>query len=1105
MKKKFQAGGWLKWLIALWIFGGVVAAEGEGAGEDEMRELQAELEELQKKVEAADLEDGIKQGNEEVLKKVGDRLEEARGFQQQIEAMGSPEPVAPEEIAQLEQSLKNLPTAEELLGEMPVEVPALRVRLDSERAELENVTTQLDEKDRQLARLKELPVKVGARLPQANSELEQQKALLAARGEPSAESLKGSAERLRIKVEIEALELETRLLSNERVGHASREKVASLEREILRERQSRLKEAVHLIENRINERLRSVVDRLREDVEALVEGAPSGPLSELAGELPGLVDQLSKATEALESTADHAEVTSRQLENLQRESLRLRQQSEIGGQEGAFSQVFLDRRRRLADPRGLEFESRATEQELSDAQIAGFQLEDLQEDQARLVKRWGEKPEAKPILDMREELLGRLVNNQRALIQDLARLNSDKRAYQNLTRDFGRFLSEQLFLSRSSKPIGPQFFSDLPSSAGWVFSVDHLSQLGPALRAIPSRHPFFFGLLVLAVGGLVALRGKLRASIQNSGRRIRRISTDRMAHTLRALFETLLLALPLPMVLAFLAWAIANQAWADTWVRGLGSWLGWSAYALMWIFSMRELARPGGVGREHFGWDGDSSEVLRRVLGFITVLYLPTLLVAGLTVYDSNASHFDSVGRLSFMVAQGVLAVAFWKMFHPGSGVFAEIIRERPDRLLSKGRYLWLALPAGVPVVLLVMAAVGYSLTAMILSEVFHACLRWVAVAVVVYGLLFRWFSIQGRRIALQERLEAWEARRSEEEEDDDHGEQVVVSEEELAEMDLEAVAQQTRRLLRSLVGIGALVAMVYTTTAMLPLEKVSEAETAAGFGWLGLLRAILIGAVGLTVVRNLPGLLDLAGMRESGVSPGIRYAVATLCQYAVGALALFLITQALAVDWSKFGWIAAALSVGLGFGLQEIVANFVCGIIILFERPIRVGDVVTVGEVTGTVSRIRMRATTITNWERQEFVVPNKDFITGSLINWTLSNPINRITLQIGVAYGSDTQEARRIMTEVAEAHPAVMEDPGPLVNFETFGDSTLNLSMRCYLPTMDNRLRTVTELNEEIDRRFKEAGIEIAFPQQDLHIRSMPDPADLYPPLPGTEKEGK
>ena len=124
-----------------------------------------------------------------------------------------------------------------------------------------------------------------------------------------------------------------------------------------------------------------------------------------------------------------------------------------------------------------------------------------------------------------------------------------------------------------------------------------------------------------------------------------------------------------------------------------------------------------------------------------------------------------------------------------------------------------------------------------------------------------------------------------------------------------------------------------------------------------------------------------------------------------IAAAAAFLF-QTLGVDWSQFGWIAAALSVGLGFGLQEVVANFVCGIILLFERPVRVGDIVTVDGIDGVVSRIQIRATTITNWDRKEFVVPNKQFVTGTVLNWTLSNPMNRIVIVVGVAYGSDTEQ---------------------------------------------------------------------------------------------------
>lgn len=252
------------------------------------------------------------------------------------------------------------------------------------------------------------------------------------------------------------------------------------------------------------------------------------------------------------------------------------------------------------------------------------------------------------------------------------------------------------------------------------------------------------------------------------------------------------------------------------------------------------------------------------------------------------------------------------------------------------------------------------------------------------------------------------------------------------------------------------------------------------------LMAAVLIGVVTYHAVHNLPGLLELAVLRARSLETGTRYAITTLSKYLLTAVGLALMCGVLRVDWAKFGWIAAALSVGLGFGLQEVVANFVCGIILLFEQPIRVGDIVTIEGTTGTVTRIRMRATTITNWDRHELVVPNKTLITNTLLNWTLSATVNRVNISVGVAYGSDTEQARQVLLDVAADHPLILDDPPPMATFEQFADSSLLLTLRAFLPDLDNRLGTITDLHTEIDRRFAKAGIEISFPQRDLHLRS-------------------
>jgi small-conductance mechanosensitive channel len=166
--------------------------------------------------------------------------------------------------------------------------------------------------------------------------------------------------------------------------------------------------------------------------------------------------------------------------------------------------------------------------------------------------------------------------------------------------------------------------------------------------------------------------------------------------------------------------------------------------------------------------------------------------------------------------------------------------------------------------------------------------------------------------------------------------------------------------------------------------------------------------------------------------------------------------------------------------------ANFVSGLIVLFERPIRIGDTVTVGTTTGTVTRIRTRATTITDRDRKELIIPNKSFVTGDVINWTLSDPVTRLIIRVGVAYGSDVELIERLMLDLAKAHPLVLDEPPPTVFFSEFGDSALNFELRVFYQDILNKILLTHELNKAIDKCFSEHGIVIPFPQRDIHIRS-------------------
>jgi len=261
--------------------------------------------------------------------------------------------------------------------------------------------------------------------------------------------------------------------------------------------------------------------------------------------------------------------------------------------------------------------------------------------------------------------------------------------------------------------------------------------------------------------------------------------------------------------------------------------------------------------------------------------------------------------------------------------------------------------------------------------------------------------------------------------------------------------------------------------------------------------------AMATIAVRNLPALLEILLLDRFSISPGARYAIKTLTAYTLIALAAMSVSSTLGISWGRVQWLVAALGVGIGFGLQEIVANFISGIIILFERPVRVGDVVTIGQTTGTVTKIRIRATTVRNWDRQELLVPNKEFITNHLLNWTLSDSLNRVVIKVGIDYQDDVRLALRLMEEAVQANDRVLKEPAPSFIFESFGDSALLLQARCFVPEVEDRVPVISDLQKDILDKFRAHAISLAFPQRDIHLRAS-DPLEVRVRQEGTSTRG-
>jgi potassium efflux system protein len=222
-------------------------------------------------------------------------------------------------------------------------------------------------------------------------------------------------------------------------------------------------------------------------------------------------------------------------------------------------------------------------------------------------------------------------------------------------------------------------------------------------------------------------------------------------------------------------------------------------------------------------------------------------------------------------------------------------------------------------------------------------------------------------------------------------------------------------------------------------------------------------------------------------VDPGIGQSVTRLMHYTIVLLGILLALATLGFELTNLTIIASALSVGIGFGLQTIVNNFVCGLILLFERPVKVGDIVQIGEEWATIRDIGLRATTIQTFNRSDIVVPNSDLITNQVTNWTLADRKMRLSLNVGVAYGSEVPLVLQTLEECTRGNRHILRDPDPLILFMGFGDSSLDFQLRVWIDNLDFINVVRSELNQEIDRLFRERRIEIPFPQRDLHLRSV------------------
>ncbi|MDF1581283.1 MAG: mechanosensitive ion channel [Desulfuromonadales bacterium] len=231
-------------------------------------------------------------------------------------------------------------------------------------------------------------------------------------------------------------------------------------------------------------------------------------------------------------------------------------------------------------------------------------------------------------------------------------------------------------------------------------------------------------------------------------------------------------------------------------------------------------------------------------------------------------------------------------------------------------------------------------------------------------------------------------------------------------------------------------------------------------------------------------------------IDRGVRDAFKKLSHYAIVLVGFIAAMTMAGIELQNFAILAGAFGIGIGFGLQDIVNNFVSGLILLFERPVKVGDAIIIDGQWGTINKIGMRSTVVETWDRSELIVPNSHLISEKVQNWTLSSSLSRVTIKVGVHYGTDMEKVIKILDQIGVGHPAVVDDPAPSAIFTDFGDSSINFELRVWVDDISNRLVVISALGIAIGKAFKKANIEIPYPQRDLHLRSVASDITLSQP---------
>lgn len=1020
------------------------------------------------------------------------------------------------EIKQTQQKLEK--QKQEDFSHIPIE--ELEQRLIIEKGKISNLDQQIKRLDALLTEQNNRPQQIRQETVEAKQDLDAARNKLEIPPTAVESKLEIEARHIYLKTLIESRTAELKKLEIEAASNPLRTEAIKSELQLLDIQKNLLAPVIAAIENTLSERRQQEAKEMQEALDqAERELADKHPVIQVVTrDNIQYSRDLQTITAKIEQSGEQKNKIDSKSAEIETDFKSAERKISLAGLSPALGKILREQRRNVPTAGQFSFQSQTIQDETAQTGLAQFkvedrlkQLADIDQELHRIMdsevdsklpanERMMIQAELRVLLNSQKDLLNRLSIAYTTYLRSLGDLDFARQQMLSQAEKFAAYLDERLLWVPSSAPIDTHYLIDLFGSFQWLLSpLNWLSFTKDIVKAALSKSLFSaFSIIILIA--LMTIKAKVKQQLTAISNRIGKVYTDKFSYTLIAMGDIFVLALPLPLLIFLVGWLLVDNPHVADFSQAIGAGLQAASIPLLTLSIFYRLFAPEGVAQQHFQWKAKNAGVFRKQIAWVRFVAVPSVFLTELSGSPAIASHSDNLGRLAVIILMLSLAAFLFIILKPSKGVLQNYLETNPNGWLYRSRYIWYPASVVIPLTIIGFAAAGYYLSALELQHKLIVTLRMIFISIIIYDLVLRWLTLANRQLALKNARQKRKTAAAQSSKPTTTGSEdnVVTAEEEL--LDIPKINAQTKALLNVFIGFTLIIGSWMIWRNILPafafldnitlwqhLVMIDNQEAYQPITLTNLFLAGLYAFIVGVAIRNFPGVMELLIFRRITVDAGFRYAVNHLAKYLLISIGFIVVANELGGSWSQVQWLVAALSLGLGFGLQEIFANMVSGIIILFERPIRVGDTVTIGDISGKVSRIQMRATTITDWDQKELIVPNKAFITEKMINWTLTDPTTRVVIPIKIAYGSDIELAHKVMLETVRSTPLVLQDPEPSVLMLGFGDSSLNFSIRVYVSELGHRLPVTHDIHFRINHAFREHHIEIPFPQRDIHVRSI------------------